>query len=40
MKTKTSEQEKWRFDPARPYALLHIVRAPRFYLTIISVSPT
>jgi hypothetical protein len=40
MTTETSAQEAWRFDPARPDAMLHTVRAPRFYLTIISVVPT
>jgi hypothetical protein len=38
MQTKTSKQETWLFD--HPYAILHTVRAPRFYLTIISLSPT
>jgi hypothetical protein len=40
MAIKTSAQETWRSDPARPYAMLHTVRAPRFYLTIMSVVPT
>jgi hypothetical protein len=38
MQTKTSKQETWLFD--HPYAIVHTVRAPRFYLTIVSVSPT
>jgi len=40
MKAKTLERETWRVDPAHPYAILYTVRAPRFYLTIMSVSPT
>jgi hypothetical protein len=40
MKSQTSAQETWRFNPAHPYAMLPTVRAPRFYLTIMSVVPT
>jgi hypothetical protein len=40
MATETSAQETWRFDPARPSAMPHTVRAPRFYLAVMSVVPT